>query len=159
MNLNEWAIQWGIPADAVHDLRRRMGTVDADIAPATAWAGSEAAVSAQVRLEASSKGMRLWRNNVGAGTLADGSFLRWGLANDSTRVNAEIKSADLIGCRPVEITPMHVGRTIGQFVSRECKPTGWRYTATAREQAQLRWAELIASLGGDAAFCTGRGTL
>ncbi len=159
MNLNDWAITWGIPADAVHDLRRRMGAVDADVAPATAWVGSEAAVSAQVRLEASSKGLRLWRNNVGAATLADGSFLRWGLANDSQRVNEQIKSADLIGVRPVLIEQRHVGSTIGQFVSRECKPTTWHYTGTPREQAQLKWAELIISMGGDAAFCTGRGTL
>lgn len=74
-------------------------------------------------------------------------------------MNKVIKSADLIGIRPVLITPGHVGLVIGQFVSREIKPTGWKYTGKAREEAQLRWAELVAACGGDAAFATGEGTL
>lgn len=120
---------------------------------------SEAAVGVQVRLEASRLGIRLWRNNVGAGYMQDGSFIRWGLCNDSAAVNAKIKSADLIGIRPVLITPEMVGRTIGQFVSREVKAADWRWRGTDRERAQLAWAELVNSLGGDAAFTTGPGSL
>lgn len=120
---------------------------------------NEAAVSVQVRLEASRLGLRLWRNNVGAGYMQDGSFLRWGLANDSAAVNAHLKSADLIGIRPVLITPQMVGTIIGRFVSREVKASNWRWRGTDREQAQLAWAELVNSLGGDAAFATGEGTL
>jgi hypothetical protein len=52
-----------------------------------------------------------------------------------------------------------VGYTIGQFVSREIKIPGWKFQNTEREQAQLKWAELIISLGGDACFTTGVGTL
>ena len=120
---------------------------------------NEAAVSVQVRLEASRLGLRLWRNNVGAGYMQDGSFLRWGLANDSAAVNARLKSADLIGIRPVLITPQMVGAVLGQFVSREVKASNWRWRGTDREQAQMAWAELVNSLGGDAAFATGEGTL
>ena len=30
---------------------------------------------------------------------------------------------------------------------------------TAREEAQLRWAQMIVGLGGDAGFATGTGTI
>jgi hypothetical protein len=119
----------------------------------------EAGILSEVRLEASEKGCRLWRNNVGATYTDKGHFIRYGLANDSAQLNAVLKSADLIGIRPIVITPAHVGKIIGQFVSREIKQSNWRYTGTDREKAQLSWAELIISLGGDACFATGKGTL
>ena len=120
---------------------------------------SESGISSDIRLEASQRGYRLWRNNVGATYTPSGQFIRFGLANDSAQLNKAIKSADLIGIRPVLITQEHVGLTIGQFISREVKHPGWRYTGIERERAQLAWAELINSLGGDACFTTGRGTL
>lgn len=120
---------------------------------------SEAAVQAQVRLEAARKGLRLWRNNVGVLTDERGVPVRYGLANDSKQLNSVVKSGDLIGWRPVLITPAHLGITIAQFVSRECKRVGWTYKGDAREQAQLRWAEMIIADGGDAAFCCGQETL
>lgn len=160
MMLEEWAIQWGVPHAALMDLRARMGLHAALGQPQHEADGhSESWATAKVRMEASRKGVVLWRNNNGAGTLEDGSFLRWGLANDSKKVNEVLKSGDLIGIRPVAITPAHVGRTIGQFVSREMKPPGWTYKATEREVAQLEWANLIVSRGGDAGFATGEGTL
>lgn len=118
----------------------------------------EASVLDAVRLEASRLGIRLWRNNVGAGQLTNGNFIRWGLANDSATVNKFIKSADLVGIRPVLITQEHVGKTFGQFISREIKHTGWRWRGDERETAQKRWADLVASLGGDACFATGEGS-
>lgn len=120
---------------------------------------TESGVSSDIRLEASQKGGRLWRNNVGALATPAGQFIRFGLANDSAQLNRAIKSADLIGIRPILITTEHIGLTIGQFVSREVKHPGWKYTGTERELAQLAWAELINSLGGDACFATSRGTL
>lgn len=154
MNLNEWALAWGVPFAAVEDLRRRMG-LDDDQPPAGLEGKSEAAAQAQVRLAASRAGGRLWRNNVGATYDDKGNFIRYGLANDSSKMNKVCKSADLIGIKPVLVAPTHVGTVIGQFWSREVKAPGWRYTGTEREQAQLAWANLIVSLGGDAAFSTG----
>ena len=105
-----------------------------------------------MRVTASQQGMRVWRNNVGALKDGQGNWIRFGLANDSKQMNETIKSADLIGCNPRVITHADLGAVIGQFVSLECKPVGWKYTGTAREQAQKRWADMINALGGDARF-------
>lgn len=157
MNLDIWAKRWNIPHGALHDLRRIFGCVPEIIAHNDAH--SEAGIQSRIRLEASRKGARLWRNNVGATYTKDGTFLRYGLGNDSKQANSVIKSADLIGIRPVIITTHHVGFTIGQFVSREVKRADWKYRDTDRERAQLQWAELIVSLGGDACFVNREGTL
>ena len=137
-NLTTWAQRWNIPPEALREL-----VTPADD-PAVIPGTSEAAIQTQLRVAASRAGWRLWRNNVGAGTLENGSHVRWGLANDSTRMNASLKSGDLIGIKPG-----------GQFVSREVKHAGWRYTGTPRETAQLAWIELVNGMGGDAAFSTG----
>lgn len=158
MILADWAIRWGVPAGAIAELQSRVLGLEGTL-PAAASGTSEAAVQARVRLEASRKGCRLFRNNVGAGYSEDGSFLRWGLANDSAQVNKVMKSADLIGIRPRLITQQDVGTVIGQFLSREVKIGGWRYTGTEREVAQLNWAHLVNTLGGDAAFCTNEGSI
>lgn len=119
----------------------------------------EGAVLTAIRLEAGRKRIPLWRNNVGALMDKDARYIRYGLANDSKAVNDRIKSADLIGIRPVVVGPHHVGHTFGQFVSREVKAPGWHYTGTPREQAQLRWVHLVVANGGDACFTTGEGSL
>lgn len=154
--MDEWAKRWNVPEAALSELRQSFGLA---YIPPPSLGISEAAVQSLVRLEATRKGARLWRNNVGATRTPEGSFIRYGLANESTAVNSRIKSADLIGIRPVRITTDHVGCIIGQFISREVKAANWRYSGNDRELAQLRWAELILSLGGDACFAIGEGTL
>jgi hypothetical protein len=117
---------------------------------------NESTVQAKVRIRTSALGWRMWRNNVGVLLDATGRPVRYGLANDSTQVNASIKSGDLIGIRPVVITPEMVGQTIGQFVSIECKREGWKPSASdARYVAQRKWADLVNSLGGYAVITTG----
>lgn len=153
-NLDAWASRHGVSAVALAELRQLMG-VDTDPHTCTAKAGSEAAVQTQVRLAASRAGVRLWRNNVGCCKDDTGRVIRYGLCNDSAQLNAKVKSSDLIGIRPVVVTPEMVGQTVGVFVAREVKRAGWKYTGTAREQAQLAFIELVQSLGGDAAFSTG----
>jgi hypothetical protein len=120
---------------------------------------SEAAVQNNVRLEAGRKGVRLFRNNVGATYDKEGNFIRYGLANESSQMNKAIKSSDLIGIRPILVTPQMVGYRVGVFVAREVKRGDWRYAGDPAEQAQLNFIQLITSLGGDAAFATGEGTL
>lgn len=157
MLINHWAQRWGIPPEAIADLQQTLITQTPD--PATQPGESENAIQTRIRMEASRNGLRLWRNNVGAGKLESGSFIRFGLANETPQMNANIKSADLIGIRPVLIQPHHVGTIIGQFVSREIKAGSWKWHATEREEAQLRWAELVVAMGGDACFANGEGTL
>lgn len=156
MNLIEWAIKWGIPRAAVYDLRQSIGA-DPKVGIAGIDPKSEAAVQQLARMRIADEGGRVFRNNVGACYDENGRFIRYGLANDSKAMNSRIKSSDLIGIRPVRIEPYMIGQTLGQFVARECKPQGWRYTGTEREQGQLRFLELIASLGGDAKFESGEG--
>ena len=130
-----------------------------ETAHSVAPAKTEAGIQAAIRLEAAQKGAILWRNTVGATPTPAGGFLRYGLANDTKQLNARIKSADLIGIRPRLITQPDVGNIIGQFMSREIKKPGWKYSNSPHEQAQLRWCELITSFGGDACFASSIGTI
>lgn len=123
--------------------------------------GSEARVQQDVRLEIARRGAVAWRNNVGATPArcpdcgASRPPVRYGLANDSTRLNERIKSSDLILAIPRVIQPHQVGTTIAQFGAVECKRPGWEYSGTDREAAQSAWLALIASLGGFSTFTTG----
>lgn len=154
MTLTQWAARHGVSAEALAELT---GIVtDPQSAPT---GQSEAAVQQLIRLEASRLGMRLFRNNVGACKDDTGRVIRYGLCNDSAQMNKAVKSSDLIGIRPVIITPDMMGHTIGQFVAREVKRPGWSYRGTDREVAQQAFGQLILKLGGDFKFCTGEGSL
>jgi hypothetical protein len=116
---------------------------------------SEEAIQAKIRLLAPYHGFTLYRNNVGALLDMRGIPVRYGLANESKKENEKTKSGDLIGWESFIITPDMVGMRIARFVSREIKEEGWSYTGTPREQAQLKWANLVNAAGGDACFvCT-----
>lgn len=155
ITISSWALKHGISAAALRDL----GDVLSSQSNAEPPAGEESQVVKLVRLEASKRGARLWRNNSGAGKLENGSFVRWGLCNESPGMNKVMKSADLIGIKPVIITPSHVGTVIGQFLARECKHPGWKYSGTDRERAQLNFLTLIETLGGDAKFTNSEGSI
>lgn len=154
MDINAWAIRHNVSASALSELRSMM--VSVPFSDTIIRGTGESAAQNEVRLKATQHGWRLWRNNVGAGKLENGSYLRWGLANDSQVMNVRIKSADLIGIKPITIMPEHIGQTIGQFVSREVKTPGWRFNKNSpHEVAQLAWIELLTALGADASFTTG----
>lgn len=99
-----------------------------------------------------SLGYLLWRNNVGALKTPYGGFLRFGLANESQKMNAELKSSDLVGIKPVVITQDCVGKLFGQFVAFEIKKPGWVYKETEKELAQKRFIDLVNNHGGFAQF-------
>ena len=156
MTLRNWASRWNVSAAALADLRKQLTESNALPVSPLLEPHTEAWAQNKVRVEASRLGLRLWRNNVGAAVDAHGNYFRYGLANDSEKMCASIKSSDLIGIRPVTLPG---GQVMGQFIAREIKAPGWHYTGTPREKAQLNFLELVASLGGDAAFATGEGTL
>lgn len=169
MTLDEWMAKWALPPQAFVELTMVDWLHEDTPHPPTSK--SEANVQARVRLEAARKGVHLWRNNSGAGSVVNPkqlcprckplarTFIRWGLGNDSSRINEVVKSADLIGWRPRIITFDDVGKTIAQFVSRECKREDWRYSGTPEEAAQNRWHALVLRDGGDSAIVTKEGSL
>lgn len=121
---------------------------------------SESAISSLVRLEAADKGVWLTRNNVGVLTNNRGVPVRYGLSNESSRLNKIFKSSDLIGIRSIVVTPDMVGTTIGQFVARETKKSNWSYRPNDKHsKAQLDFLLFVAMMGGDAAFTNDRGSL
>ena len=113
---------------------------------------SESTVQNQIRVAAARKGWLLWRNNTGVAFDVNGRPIRYGLANDSKKLNAQIKSADLIGVRPVTITPDMVGQTIGQFVAIEVKQENWKKPTGLREKAQERFLRLVNGVGAYGLF-------
>lgn len=153
--LLEWQRKHGITADALADL---VAIVGLDVEPSQDATG-EHKVQDDARLLASQMGWRLFRNNSGCLKDKTGRLVRYGLCNDTPAMNKRIKSSDLIGIRPVVITPDMVGSTIGQFVAREVKKAGWKYKGTEHEQAQLAFGTLVIGLGGDFKFYSGEGEL
>lgn len=155
--IHEWARRNGVSHTALSELAQIMGVESTE--HASGGERSEARVQDLARLTASKLGWRLFRNNCGALKDETGRIVRYGLCNDTPAMNKRIKSSDLIGIRPVIITPDMVGTTLGQFVAREVKREGWKYKATEHEQAQLRFGEIVTSLGGDFKFWNGSGEL
>lgn len=160
MALEAWRERWAIPPEAIAELCGQfIYTGEADPDASGNKPNSEARVQSEVRLEAASAGVYLFRNNVGAGRLESGNWVRFGLGNDSPALNKVLKSGDLIGVRKRLITAAMVGTYIGQFWSRECKRRDWKWSGTEAEQAQARWATLINEQGGDAAIVNGVGSI
>lgn len=153
----DWAIKHNISKEAMSEFMTLMGAEKTDVVSNSHT--PESAVQDKARLLASQMGWRLFRNNCGALKDETGRVVRYGICNDSPAMNKRIKSSDLIGIRPVVITPDMVGSTVGQFVAREVKRGGWKYKGTEHEEAQLRFGELVIGLGGDFKFWNGEGDL
>jgi len=113
---------------------------------------SEGATQGAIRLEARRRGATLWRNNVGVLPDRMGRPVRFGLANDSAKLNERVKSSDLIGITPVKIGAAQLGRVLGVFTAVECKRGVWGWTGTGREKAQRRFIDLVRLYGGLAQF-------
>ena len=149
--LTDWARECGITPGALEDLGRRLTAVEECLPTGT----SEARAQQEVRLLATDMGGRLWRNNVGAYSPPEGGHVRYGLCNESPAMNKALKSSDLIGITPVVVPPSWVGYRVGVFTAIEVKRPGWKFTGAGRQSAQRAYLDLVASLGGYAAFSTG----
>lgn len=152
MNIHAWAARWGIPVEAITELRAAMLAQTQIPTAKIRGTGSEGEQQMLIRLEAGRRGVFLTRNNVGVLMDKFGRPVRYGLVNESKEQNAKIKSGDLVGIMPVKIGPEHLGHVIGQFVSVECKHRDWKWKGDSHEQAQQRWAEFVIAKGGRAIF-------
>lgn len=161
MMLDIWARRWGIPREAIDELRREWGIYEFhDLRPSNKPPGSEARQQDLVSLEAARMGIRLFRNNSGAFRTEDGRMVRFGLGNVSKQWNAVFASPDLVGWRPRLVTSDMIGMTIGQACMREMKHEGWKFNPNDKhEEAQFNFLKLAIADGCDAAFATGPGTL
>lgn len=118
---------------------------------------SEEVVQDRIRLNVALSNVDMWRNNVGVANHVDryGTVrpVRYGLMNDTDKVNEEFKSSDLIGIRPMLITPEWVGHVVGVFSAIECKESGWKLRPGDKHgQAQKRFIDLVTRAGGFAGF-------
>lgn len=158
MTYQDWATRH---PQAAAELQQVLGAGPSYTMDPNAEYKSEAWVQQRVRFKVAGAGAMSWRNNVGATPAkcpdcgAPRQPIRYGLANDSSKLNKQIKSSDLILAIPRFITPAMVGSTIAQFGSIETKRPGWRYTGKGTEAGQAAWLALIARLGGYATFSTG----
>lgn len=152
IELKAWAFRNDISDVAYNELIELFGMSSVSITSPSDGSDSESSVQNKVRIQASKLGMTLWRNNVGVFTDKRGIPVRYGLANESKRMNSVIKSSDLIGVRPVTIDESHVGTIIGQFVALEVKKESWVFSNRPHEVAQLNFLKLMGSRGAYAKF-------
>lgn len=75
--MREWQLKHKISDEAMVELRTMMAYTMT--APPTSGMSSEAATQQLLRLKVSAAGGRVWRNNVGAGKMQNGSYIRWGV--------------------------------------------------------------------------------
>lgn len=149
--LFDWANKHGIGQAALTELIHVLDPPSTGID--SGKHGSEAAVQADIRVFASRRGCALWRNNSGSLQDATGRWVRFGVGNDSKRINEVWKSPDLVGINPVRIEPQHVGSIIGQFWGVEVKEPGWKFHPNnAHETAQKNCLQTINALGGRGQF-------
>lgn len=150
-NIYEWARRHNVQYHAVQELLGMFGLVDLPHVKPKAGM-TEDSVQQRCRLRVQELGGRAMRNNVGVYFDDRGVPVRYGLCNESKKINQQLKSSDLICIIPRVITPDMIGHTIGQFGAIEVKHGGWQYSGSKHEEAQLNFINLITSLGGYATF-------
>lgn len=148
--LQQWAARHGVSESALAEL----ATIYRPGVAADDDRISESGVQQRLRVEAPKVGGALWRNNSGALQDADGRMVRYGLGNDSKRLNEVWKSSDLIGGTSVRIMPHHVGRIMAILTAVEVKPGGWKGPKSDHEHAQAAFHLSVEGLGGMGLFAT-----
>lgn len=115
----------------------------------------EITVASRVCLAAGQLGYWIMRNNSGELNDKYGTPVRFGLGNESAKLNKEIKSSDYVGIAPMVITPEMVGSTVGVFLAVETKAEGWHLIPSdERGHAQQRFITEVRQRGGLATFAS-----
>lgn len=108
---------------------------------------SERRIQSEILLAAGPAGLTLYRNNVGTGWAGKVQRLQDGavLIRDPRPLHAGLckGSSDIIGLRPVVVTPDMVGQTIAQFTAIEVKQPG-----SYPSKEQRHFLEFVQSKGG-----------
>lgn len=153
--LTEWAERFNIGPDALFSLYQILTIPLGSAAVGEYEKNSETYVQNVLRVLASSREHAyLWRNNVGATQTPDGRMIRYGLCNESKKLNQRFKSSDLIGGTPVTVTPDMVGKRVMIFTAVEVKKADWKPGSdTQRERGQLRFINAVRAAGGFGFFC------
>lgn len=115
---------------------------------------SETNIQQQIRIASHQMHCPLLRNNSGACRDDTGRMIRYGLGNDSAKINKVFKSSDLIGIRRVMVTPEMVGTVVGLFWAVEVKVPGWRMDDRAK--AQQNFGDWVRTHGGLFQFATSK---
>jgi hypothetical protein len=104
---------------------------------------NETNIVQEIRMEASKRGARLFRNNVGGYKDKTGRWVKYGLGDGTS---------DLIGITPVVITHDMVGTTLGVFTAIEVKtPEGMNpkgKVAKEHFQKQQEFVDFVVKFGG-----------
>lgn len=153
--LTEWAERFNIGPDALFSLYQILTIPLGSHAVGEYEKNSETYVQNVLRVLASSREHAyLWRNNVGATQTPDGRMIRYGLCNESKKLNQRFKSSDLIGGTPVTVTADMVGKRVMIFTAVEVKKADWKPGSdTQRERGQLRFINAVRAAGGFGFFC------
>lgn len=150
-DISSWGRRHGVPQTALVELYNILQPSRPVLG---ASPGTEASTQAGLRVDASTAGNALWRNNNGAAMTDDGRHIRFGLGNDSQKLNKVWKSSDLIGM--TRVTSTAVGQVFGVFTAIECKRPGWVAPENERDRAQASFISTVRSLGGIGGFATDR---
>lgn len=143
MNFHAWAIKWNVSFDALQDLMNMFATEER---PADGMQDEiEAEVQQQIRVYAGTIGGVMWRNNSGTFMNPNDRLVRFGLGNDSAKLNKKYKSPDLVGLTRL---------TGGVLILCEVKRPGWTGPKTEHEVAQAAFLTHAASFGAKAGFAT-----
>jgi hypothetical protein len=150
MTFDEWATRWALHPQAIAEL----------IALGTEYSTpedqrSEAYATSAGRRELGNRGIISMRNNVGALEDSKGRVVRFGLMNESEKVNKTMKSSDEILIIPYRVKAEDVGRKLGLFGAIEFKRPSWVYSGEGREGAQLNFIRMVQAAGGFATFANG----
>jgi hypothetical protein len=153
--LTEWAERFNIGPDALFSLYSILTAPLGSSALGDFEKNSETWVQNTLRVVASSREHTyLWRNNVGATETHGGGQLRYGLCNESKKLNQRFKSSDLIGGTPIVVTPSMVGKRLMVFTAVEVKRVDWSPGKDKqRERGQLRFINAVRAAGGIGFFC------
>lgn len=149
MTVEGWAARWHVTGDCLAELIQTLAEAPPVSQPSDTDFSEEAV---QNRIRLSRVGI-FWRNNVGSFIDDRNVPVRYGLANESSKLNKVVKSSDLIGITPLLIGPQHVGQVAGIFTAVETKRGGWRFRPNDRRAvAQQRFLQVVAAAGGRAMF-------